>query len=54
MTASSPRRTLALWGEPFTPLRFPKIYNLRTDPFERADTTSNHAVAKLHVWLAGR
>ena len=33
--------TLALWGEPFTPLRFPKIYNLRTDPFERADTTSN-------------
>lgn len=88
--------TLALWGEPFTALRFPKIYNLRTDPFERADTTSNtywnwaleniylftvgnmlatqfletfkefpprqkaasftvdHAVEKLHQWLAGR
>ena len=22
-------------------LRVPKLYNLRTDPFERADTTSN-------------
>jgi len=33
--------TLALWGEPFTVLRIPKIYNLRTDPFERADITSN-------------
>ena len=33
--------TLQLWGEPFTPLRIPKLYNLRTDPFERADVTSN-------------
>jgi arylsulfatase len=33
--------TLLIWGEPFTHLRIPKIYNLRTDPFERADTTSN-------------
>jgi len=23
------------------PLRVPKLYNLRTDPFERADITSN-------------
>ena len=23
------------------PLRMPKLFNLRTDPFERADTTSN-------------
>jgi arylsulfatase len=23
------------------PLRFPKLFNLRTDPFERADITSN-------------
>ena len=23
------------------PLRIPKLYNLRTDPFERADITSN-------------
>jgi arylsulfatase len=33
--------TMALWAEPFTALRLPKLYNLRTDPFERADTTSN-------------
>ena len=30
--------TLAVWAEPFVPLRVPKLYNLRTDPFERADT----------------
>src|SRR5262245_48700418 len=33
--------TLQVWAEPFVPLRFPKLYNLRTDPFERADITSN-------------
>jgi arylsulfatase len=33
--------TLRLWAEPFTVLRVPKLYNLRTDPFERADMTSN-------------
>jgi arylsulfatase len=33
--------TLRIWAEPFTPLRLPKLYNLRTDPFERADITSN-------------
>lgn len=33
--------TLAVWTEPFTFLRIPKFFNLRTDPFERADTTSN-------------
>lgn len=33
--------TLAVWAEPFTQLRVPKIYNLRTDPFEFADVTSN-------------
>lgn len=33
--------TVAIWAEPFTFLRFPKIFNLRTDPFERADVTSN-------------
>jgi arylsulfatase len=32
---------LRVWAEPFTPLRLPKLYNLRTDPFERADITSN-------------
>jgi arylsulfatase len=33
--------TLALWAEPFVHLRVPKLFNLRTDPFERADVTSN-------------
>jgi arylsulfatase A-like enzyme len=33
--------TLMIWGEPFTVLRIPKLFNLRTDPFERADITSN-------------
>jgi arylsulfatase len=33
--------TLGVWGEPFTPLRLPKLFNLRTDPYERADITSN-------------
>lgn len=33
--------TVQLWAEPFVFLRFPKIFNLRTDPFERADITSN-------------
>lgn len=30
-----------LWREPFTFLRIPKLFNLRRDPFERADTDSN-------------
>ena len=33
--------TLQVWAEPFTELRVPKIFNLRTDPYERADFTSN-------------
>jgi arylsulfatase len=33
--------TLRIWAEPFVPLRVPKIFNLRTDPCERADITSN-------------
>lgn len=33
--------TLAIWLEPFVRLRAPKLYNLRTDPYERADITSN-------------
>ncbi|MFT5526653.1 MAG: arylsulfatase A-like enzyme [Pirellulaceae bacterium] len=35
------RGTLQVWAEPFTTLRIPKIFNLRTDPYERADVTSN-------------
>jgi arylsulfatase len=33
--------TLQVWAEPFLPLRVPKVFNLRTDPYERADITSN-------------
>jgi arylsulfatase len=33
--------TLRVWSEPFVALRLPKLFNLRTDPFERADITSN-------------
>ena len=33
--------TLQIWAEPFTKLRMPKIFNLRADPYERADITSN-------------
>ena len=33
--------TLQIWAEPFVALRLPKLFNLRTDPFERADVTSN-------------
>ncbi len=28
------------WAEPFVPLRIPKFFNLRRDPFERADDNS--------------
>jgi arylsulfatase A-like enzyme len=38
--------TLEIWGEPFVKLRLPKMYNLRTDPYERADITSN----TYHEW----
>jgi len=33
--------TLQVWAEPFTHLRVPKLFNLRTDPYEYADITSN-------------
>jgi arylsulfatase len=33
--------TLQVWAEPFVSLRLPKLFNLRRDPYERADITSN-------------
>ena len=33
--------TMGVWAEPFVPLRLPKLFNLRRDPFETADATSN-------------
>ncbi len=31
-----------VWPEPFIQLRAPKIFNLRSDTYERADTDSNN------------
>jgi arylsulfatase len=32
---------MQIWAEPFVHLRVPRMFNLRTDPFERASITSN-------------
>ena len=42
--------TLKLWANPFTPLRIPLIFNLRRDPYERAQLTSN----TYYDWLLDR
>jgi arylsulfatase len=34
-------KQLQCWFEPFVALRAPKMFNLRRDPFERADENSN-------------
>ena len=33
--------TLQIWAEPFVKLRVPKMFDLRADPYEIADITSN-------------
>ena len=42
--------TLQCWAEPFVPLRVPLIFNLRRDPYERAQETSN----TYYDWLIDR
>jgi arylsulfatase A-like enzyme len=42
--------TLQAWAEPFVPLRVPLIFNLRRDPYERAQKTSN----TYYDWLIDR
>jgi arylsulfatase len=42
--------TLRVWAEPFTPLRLPLMFNLRRDPYERAQLTSN----TYYDWLIDR
>jgi arylsulfatase len=42
--------TLQAWAEPFVPLRIPLIFNLRRDPYERAQITSN----TYYDWLLDR
>ncbi|MEK1907312.1 MAG: arylsulfatase, partial [Pseudomonas sp.] len=39
---------MTVWSEPFTCLRVPKIFNLRMDPYERADVVSD----QYYDWLA--
>jgi arylsulfatase A-like enzyme len=45
--------TLRIWMEPYTELRVPKLFNLHTDPFERADITSNTYYDRIldHAWI---
>ena len=33
--------TMAVWSEPYVQTRIPWLFNLRTDPYERASITSN-------------
>ena len=42
-----------VWSEPFVTLRLPKIFDLRMDPFERADVDSNNYMRwwTQHVFL---
>jgi arylsulfatase len=42
---------MGVWQEPFIRLRFPKLFNLRSDPFERADVDATVYYAK---WAADR
>ena len=42
--------TLLVWAEPFVPLRIPLIFNLRRDPYEFAQITSN----TYYDWLLDR
>lgn len=42
--------TLQAWAEPFVPLRVPLLFNLRRDPYERAQITSN----TYYDWLLDR
>jgi arylsulfatase len=42
--------TLETWANPFTPLRIPLMFNLRRDPYERSQLTSN----TYYDWLIDR
>ncbi len=42
--------SLEVWQEPLVTLRFPKLFNLRRDPFERAD----HETIGYSIWRAER
>jgi arylsulfatase A-like enzyme len=45
--------TLRVWAEPYTQLRVPKFFNLRTDPYERATsprTPTTTGASTTHGW----
>jgi len=42
--------TFRVWMDPFVPLRLPLLFNLRRDPYERAEITSN----TYYDWLLAR
>jgi arylsulfatase A-like enzyme len=50
--------TLRVWAEPFTALRTPKLFDLHSDPYERADITSNTyydwLLSKAYVFLGAQ
>ncbi len=50
--------TLDIWGEPFTMRRLPLFFNLRMDPYERAQITSNSywdwTMHKAYLLMAGQ
>jgi len=43
------RNGLDVWREPFSPLRAPKVFNLRSDPFEHGDSSFFY-----DKWMADR
>jgi arylsulfatase A-like enzyme len=50
--------TSRVWAEPFTALRTPKLFDLHSDPYERADITSNTyydwLLSKAYVFLGAQ
>ena len=43
-----------VWQDPLVVLRFPKLFNLRSDPFERAEDTAGYTDFRVnHAFLVG-
>ena len=43
-----------VWQDPLVVLRFPKLFNLRSDPFERAEETGGYTDFRInHAFLVG-
>ncbi|HZM69637.1 MAG TPA: arylsulfatase [Candidatus Cryosericum sp.] len=47
-------QALNVWQDPLVVLRFPKLFNLRADPFEKAEPTSGYQEFRInHAFLIG-